>query len=95
MRDDNVVTRPYIIVDSWNALKGTEFDAVILINVDYMNKFINHKDEFKHIAGLYAAMTRARDHLVITFKEENEFIRELKRHLQPPFFPPPHNLIKS
>ncbi|MEG4203271.1 hypothetical protein QUA20_05005 [Microcoleus sp. Pol7_A1] len=30
----NVVNRPFVIVDSWNALKGVEFDAVIIAGVD-------------------------------------------------------------
>lgn len=77
-RNGNVVTRPCVVVDSWNALKGVEFDAVILVGTDYVGRFIGNAEEFRHIAGLYAAMTRARDHLVVTYFEENEFVKRLK-----------------
>jgi superfamily I DNA and RNA helicase len=37
-REHNVVNRPFVIVDSWNALKGVEFDAVIIAGVDQVER---------------------------------------------------------
>lgn len=76
-RDGNVVTRPCVVVDSWNAVKGVEFDAVILVAVEYLDRFVGTNDEFKHMAGFYSSMTRARDHLVITHTENNKFVDNL------------------
>lgn len=81
-RDGNVVDRPYIVVDSWNALKGVEFDAVIIVGVDYVNDDIADPDKhFQEYAGLYTAMTRARDHLVMLYEDENVVTEHLEHVL--------------
>ena len=71
-RDGNVVNRPYVVVDSWNALKGVEFDAVIIAGVDSLS---NNSDDcnrdFEAKAGLYTAMTRARDHLIMLYENKD------------------------
>ncbi|MGB6296544.1 MAG: UvrD-helicase domain-containing protein [Rivularia sp. (in: cyanobacteria)] len=74
-RDGNVVDRPYVIVDSWNALKGVEFDAVILVGIDQILEYPYNSDkDFEEKAGLYTAMTRARDHLVMLYGIPNETV---------------------
>jgi superfamily I DNA/RNA helicase len=81
-RTGNVVQRPYVIVDSWNALKGVEFDAVIIPGCDLIPEIIEDRDrEFQEYAGLYTAMTRARDHLVMLYQEENAIIERLEQAL--------------
>jgi len=78
-RNGNVVTRPCVVVDSWNALKGVEFDAVILFGVDLVNQNIQDtEEEFNEISGLYAAMTRARDHLVMLYFEKNKIVEDIE-----------------
>ena len=59
-RQGNVVSRPYVIVDSWNALKGVEFDAVIITGIDSLSEYESQDAEisFEAKAGLYTAMTR-------------------------------------
>ena len=71
-RDSNVVNRPYIVVDSWNALKGVEFDAVIIVGVDSLGDNSDDSDrDFEAKAGLYTAMTRARDHLIMLYENKD------------------------
>jgi superfamily I DNA/RNA helicase len=71
-RDGNVVNRPYIVVDSWNALKGVEFDAVIIAGVDSLGDNSDDSDrDFEAKAGLYTAMTRARDHLIMLYENKD------------------------
>lgn len=79
-RDGNIVTRPYVIVDSWNALKGVEFDAVIIAGVDSLAQYKSSDSEisFEAKAGLYTAMTRAKDHLVMLYEEKNEAVLEIE-----------------
>ncbi|WP_020590016.1 UvrD-helicase domain-containing protein [Desulfobacter curvatus] len=77
-RKGNIVTRPCVVVDSWNALKGVEFDAAILFNSEYVGEHLGSTEKFRHIAGLYAAMTRARDHLIVTYINNNEFSMSLQ-----------------
>ena len=74
-RDGNVVDRPHIVVDSWNALKGVEFDAVIIAGVDSLEEITDDLNrDFKAKAGLYTAMTRARDHLVMLYENKNSTV---------------------
>lgn len=84
-RDANVVDRPYVIVDSWNALKGVEFDAVILAGIDQVFGHPHDSNEdFEEKAGLYTAMTRARDHLVMLYENQNETVDLLENALSFP-----------
>lgn len=84
-RNENVVDRPYVIVDSWNALKGVEFDAVILAGIDQVVGHPHENDEnFEEKAGLYTAMTRARDHLVMLYETPNETVNLLENALSFP-----------
>jgi len=78
-RIGNIVIRPCVIVDSWNSLKGVEFDAVILINIDYVYKYINASDQFENFSGLYTAMTRARDHLVMVYEQYYPMVSDISR----------------
>ena len=82
-RDGNVVHRPYIIVDSWNALKGVEFDAVIIAGVDSLSEYKseNAEIEFEAKAGLYTAMTRAKDHLVMLYENPDQTVTEIEAAL--------------
>ena len=74
-RDGNVVDRPCIVVDSWNALKGVEFNAVIIAGVDSLVEITDDLDRnFEAKAGLYTAITRARDHLVMLYENKNETV---------------------
>ncbi|MGG6264423.1 UvrD-helicase domain-containing protein [Leptolyngbya sp. AN03gr2] len=66
-RDRRIVDRSSVLVDSWNAVKGIEFDAVIIVGVET-------SDEFEEKAGLYTAMTRAKDHLVLVYEERSESV---------------------
>lgn len=77
-RNGNIITRPCVVIDSWNSLKGLEFDAVILVNIDYVNSFLNSDNEFEEFSGLYTAMTRARDHLVMLYEENNSVVDEIR-----------------
>ena len=81
-RNGNIITRPCVVIDSWNSLKGLEFDAVILVNIDYVNSFFNSDDEFEEFSGLYTAMTRARDHLVILYEDNNSLIKEIESSIE-------------
>jgi superfamily I DNA/RNA helicase len=77
-RNMNVVDRPFVIVDSWNALKGVEFDAVIIAGLDEANEYPSDSDaEFQEKAGIYTAMTRARDHLVMVYNTKNSIIIDI------------------
>ena len=82
-RDGNVVRRPYVIVDSWNALKGVEFDAVIIAGIDSLSEYKSADSEinFEAKAGLYTAMTRAKDHLVLLYEDEDVIVKEIKAAL--------------
>lgn len=84
-RDSNVVNRPYVIIDSWNALKGVEFDAVIIAGVDSLE--VQEKDKekiFRAKAGLYTAMTRARDHLILLYENKTSMVEALEYSLNQP-----------
>ena len=82
-REGNVVLRPYVIVDSWNALKGVEFDAVIIAGVDSLSEYKAEDAEisFEAKAGLYTAMTRAKDHLVMLYEERDAIVMEIETAL--------------
>ena len=85
-RDGNVVIRPYVIVDSWNALKGVEFDAVIIAGVDSLSeyKFEDSEISFEAKAGLYTAMTRAKDHLIMLYENKDVIVAEIDTALNSP-----------
>ena len=85
-RDGNVVSRPYVIVDSWNALKGVEFDAVIIAGVDSLTEYKPEDAEisFEAKAGLYTAMTRAKDHLVMLYETKDLIVAEIEAALNSP-----------
>ncbi|BAU12782.1 DNA helicase II [Leptolyngbya sp. NIES-3755] len=76
-RDRRIVDRPNVLVDSWNAVKGIEFDAVIIVGVET-------SDEFEEKAGLYTAMTRAKDHLVLVYEERSESVEFIEDILTVP-----------
>ncbi|WP_019507168.1 UvrD-helicase domain-containing protein [Pleurocapsa sp. PCC 7319] len=82
-RDGNVVSQPYVIVDSWNALKGVEFDAVIIAGVDSLSEYKpeNAEISFETKAGLYTAMTRAKDHLVMLYETKDVIVAEIEAAL--------------
>lgn len=79
-REGNVVSRPYVIVDSWNALKGVEFDAVIIAGVDSLSEYNSEEAEisFEAKAGLYTAMTRAKDHLIMLYEDKDVVVTEIE-----------------
>lgn len=84
-RDMNVVDRPFVIVDSWNALKGVEFDAVIIAGLDEANEYPDELDkDFQEKAGIYTAMTRARDHLIILYDTKNSIVDLMENALNSP-----------
>ena len=82
-RDCNVVERPFVIVDSWNALKGVEFDAVIIAGIDSLSEYkLPDSDiSFEAKAGLYIAMTRAKDHLVMLYEDKDAIVTEIEAAL--------------
>ncbi len=81
-RTGNVVDRPYIIVDSWNALKGVEFDAVIIPGVDSLTEYAQDSElNFEAQAGLYTAMTRAKDHLVMLYENKDSVVDAIAQAL--------------
>lgn len=81
-RSGNVVNRPYVIVDSWNAVKGVEFDAVILAGVDLvLGQHKNPDRAFEEMAGLYTAITRSKDHLIMLYQDKNPVIEQLENAL--------------
>ncbi|WP_066425089.1 UvrD-helicase domain-containing protein [Anabaena sp. 4-3] len=84
-RNMNVVDRPFVIVDSWNALKGVEFDAVIIAGLDMADEFPHDPDaDFQEKAGIYTAMTRARDHLVMLYDTKNSIVDLMETALNSP-----------
>jgi superfamily I DNA/RNA helicase len=83
-RDYNVVNRPFVIVDSWNALKGVEFDAVIIAGVDRVEDLPDPDKDFQEKAGLYTAITRAKDHLVMLYQNETQVVQQLQNILTAP-----------
>ncbi|WP_373481189.1 ATP-binding domain-containing protein [Geminocystis sp.] len=68
-------------MDSWNALKGVEFDAVIIAGVDKAECFSNPEADFTEKAGIYTAMTRARDHLVILYNQKTSMVELIENAL--------------
>ena len=82
-REGNIVTRPCVIVDSWNALKGVEFDAVIIAGVDSLSVYKSEDKDisFEAKAGLYTAMTRAKDHLIMLYEEQDIIVTEIETAL--------------
>ncbi len=83
-RDHNVVNRPFVVIDSWNALKGVEFDAVIIAGVDQVKDLPDPDGDFQEKAGLYTAMTRARDHLIILYQYETPVVNQIREILTSP-----------
>ncbi|MFN6561242.1 MAG: UvrD-helicase domain-containing protein [Nostoc sp. ChiSLP01] len=84
-RDMNVVDRPFVIVDSWNALKGVEFDAVIIAGLDQTDEYPDNPDKnFQEKAGIYTAMTRARDHLVMLYDTKTSIVDMMENALNSP-----------
>jgi len=80
-RDHDVVNRPYVVIDSWNALKGVEFDAVIIAGVDKIEDLVSPDEDFQEKAGLYTAMTRARDHLIMLYQYETPVVNQIQNIL--------------
>ena len=80
----NVVNRPFVIVDSWNALKGVEFDAVIIAGVDRVEDLPDSDKDFQEKAGLYTAITRAKDHVVMLYQNETQVVQQLQNILTAP-----------
>ena len=80
----NVVNRPFVIVDSWNALKGVEFDAVIIAGVDQVENLPDADKDFQEKAGLYTAITRAKDHVVMLYQDETQVVQQLQNILAAP-----------
>lgn len=80
----NVVNRPFVIVDSWNALKGVEFDAVIIAGVDRVEDLPDPDKDFQEKAGLYTAITRAKEHLVMLYQYETQVVQQLQNILTAP-----------
>lgn len=83
-RMGNVVDRPFVIVDSWNALKGLEFDAVLIAGVDFAVELDDRDRDFEEKAGLYTAMTRAKDHLVLLYENKTAMIDQIETALYSP-----------
>lgn len=83
-RASNVVNRPFVIVDSWNALKGVEFDAVIIAGVDKVKDLPDPDKDFLEKAGLYTAITRARDRVVMLYQDETQVVQQLQKILTAP-----------
>ncbi|NJK52915.1 MAG: ATP-binding domain-containing protein [Leptolyngbyaceae cyanobacterium SU_3_3] len=77
--------RSYVIIDSWNAVKGVEFEAVILVGIDFMTEALEDSDRnFETKAGLYTAMTRAKDHLVFVYENKTAIVALLETALNAP-----------
>ncbi|MEG3902238.1 AAA family ATPase [Microcoleus sp. B4-C5] len=83
-RHSNVVNRPFVIVDSWNALKGVEFDGVIIAGVDRVEDLPDPDKNFQEKAGLYTAITRAKDHVVMLYQNETQVVQQLQNILTAP-----------
>jgi superfamily I DNA/RNA helicase len=74
-----------VIVDSWNALKGVEFDAVIIAGVDLADEQPDNSDlDFEEKAGLYVAMTRTKDHLVMLYENKTSIVEQIQDALTSP-----------
>lgn len=82
-RGGNVVDT-YVIVDSWNALKGVEFDAVIIAGVDLATEESDNNRDFEEKAGLYVAMTRSREHLIMLYENKTPTIEMIEECLKSP-----------
>ena len=80
-RENNILKLGSVVIDSWNALKGIEFDAVIIAGVDDVLSSDNQDEDFKEKAGLYVAMTRAKDHLVMLYEEETDIVNQINQAL--------------
>lgn len=76
-RDKNFTARSSVLIDSWNAAKGIEFDAVIIVLAEI-------SEEFEEQAGLYTAMTRAKDHLVFVYENRSGIVDILEDILTSP-----------
>ncbi len=99
-RDGRVVDCPYVVVDVWSALKGVEFDGVIVVldqgdagdtdaeepaNSKLPRRSMTPTEQhFAARAGLYSAMTRARDCLVIAYRQPHEWVAELAEAIAHP-----------
>lgn len=83
-RNHDVVNRPFVVIDSWNALKGVEFDAVIIAGVDQVKDLPDPDGDFQEKAGLYTAMTRARDHLIMLYQYETPVVNQIREILASP-----------
>lgn len=79
----NVMDCSLVLIDSWNAVKGVEFDAVILVGIDLMAENLEERD-FEEKAGLYTAMTRARDHLVLLYEHKTAIVEQVEAALNLP-----------
>lgn len=79
-RNGNVVDQSLVVVDSWNAVKGLEFDAVILVGIERLSEEV----EFQEKAALYTAMTRARDHLVMIYQAKTAIVEEIEAAIVAP-----------
>lgn len=67
-----------IVIDSWNAVKGMEFDAVIIASADEVLSSEDKDEDFKEKFGLYVAMTRAKDHLVILYDIQTDVVKQIE-----------------
>lgn len=84
-RNSNGVHRPGVLVDSWNAVKGLEFDAVILVGCDRLPLEESDPDKaFQAQASLYTAMTRARDHLILLYQDETTIVEQIENAISAP-----------
>lgn len=91
-RFGNVVDRLLVVVDSWNALKGVEFDAVVIVGIDTISEKTEQTEQsesgddqdFEAKAGLYTAMTRARDHLVMLYETKTPVVEQVEMALRAP-----------
>ena len=83
-RGEILVNRPYVIVDSWNAVKGVEFDAVIIAGVDLATEEFDNNRDFEEKAGLYVAMTRSREHLIMLYENKTRIIEMIEECLKSP-----------
>ena len=61
----------------------SEFDAVIIAGIDSLSEYKSADSEinFEAKAGLYTAMTRAKDHLVLLYEDEDVIVKEIKAAL--------------
>lgn len=80
-RDNNLLRSGSVVIDSWNAVKGMEFDAVIIAGLDYVFSSHEPDEDFEEKSRLYVAMTRAKDHLVMLYEQETEIVHQLQQAL--------------